>query len=32
MDEEEGVARVGLTKGPFILRSDVEVQPGIPTQ
>ena len=32
MDEEEGVARVGLIKGTFIFRSDVEVQPGIPTQ
>ena len=25
MEEEEGVARVGLTKGPFIFRSDGEV-------
>ena len=25
MEEEEGVARVGLTKEPFIFRSDVEV-------
>ena len=25
MEEEEGVARVDLTKGPFIFRSDVEV-------
>ena len=25
MEEEKGVARAGLTEGPFIFRSDVEV-------
>ena len=25
MEEEKGVARAGLTEGPFLFRSDVEV-------